>query len=54
MNIPNLSAWAETVPALEHIWLGGFYSTRVAYSPFGERFVRHWSNSDSASGRITA
>jgi WD40 repeat protein/Flp pilus assembly protein TadD len=35
----NLSAWAETVPALEHIWAGGFYSTRVAYSPDGERLV---------------
>jgi WD40 repeat protein/tetratricopeptide (TPR) repeat protein len=35
----NLAAWAETVPALEHIWSGGFHSTRVAYSPDGERFA---------------
>jgi WD40 repeat protein/tetratricopeptide (TPR) repeat protein len=35
----NLSAWAETVPALEHLWPGGFQSTRVTYSPDGERLA---------------
>jgi serine/threonine protein kinase/WD40 repeat protein/tetratricopeptide (TPR) repeat protein len=35
----NLSAWAETVPALEHIWPGGFHSNKVAFSPDGERLA---------------
>jgi serine/threonine protein kinase/WD40 repeat protein/tetratricopeptide (TPR) repeat protein len=35
----NLSAWAETVPALEHIWPGGPQFTDVAYTPDGERIV---------------
>src|SRR5262249_9143387 len=35
----NLSAWAETVPALEHIWPGGFHSTKVAYSLDSERLA---------------
>jgi serine/threonine protein kinase/WD40 repeat protein/Flp pilus assembly protein TadD len=32
----NLSAWAETVPALEHIFLGGPRFDRLAYTPDGE------------------
>jgi serine/threonine protein kinase/WD40 repeat protein/tetratricopeptide (TPR) repeat protein len=32
----NLSAWAETVPALEHIWPGGPRFDHVAYTPDGE------------------
>ena len=32
----NLSAWAETVPALEHIWPGGSHFADVAYSRDGE------------------
>src|SRR5262249_13303999 len=32
----NLSAWAETVPALEHVWPGGVRSEDVAFSPDGE------------------
>lgn len=32
----NLSAWAETVPALEHIWPGGRQFSDVAYTPDGE------------------
>jgi serine/threonine protein kinase/WD40 repeat protein/tetratricopeptide (TPR) repeat protein len=32
----NLSAWAETVPALEHIWLNGRRFDHIAYSPDGE------------------
>jgi WD40 repeat protein len=35
----NLSAWGETVPALEHIWPGGILNTDVAFSPDGERIV---------------
>jgi serine/threonine protein kinase/WD40 repeat protein/Flp pilus assembly protein TadD len=32
----NLSAWAETVPALEHVWPGGVRFEDVAFSPDGE------------------
>jgi serine/threonine protein kinase/WD40 repeat protein/Flp pilus assembly protein TadD len=32
----NLSAWAETVPALEHVWLGGVRFDTVAFTPDGE------------------
>jgi serine/threonine protein kinase/WD40 repeat protein/tetratricopeptide (TPR) repeat protein len=32
----NLSAWAETVPALEHIFPGGPQSTDVSFTPDGE------------------
>ena len=32
----NLSAWAETVPALEHIWPGGVRFEDVAFTPDGE------------------
>jgi WD40 repeat protein/tetratricopeptide (TPR) repeat protein len=32
----NLSAWAETVPALEHVWPGGVRSEDVAFTPDGE------------------
>jgi serine/threonine protein kinase/WD40 repeat protein/Flp pilus assembly protein TadD len=35
----NLSAWAETVPALEHIWPGGPPSTEIVFSPGGEWVV---------------
>jgi serine/threonine protein kinase/WD40 repeat protein/Flp pilus assembly protein TadD len=35
----NLSAWAETVPALEHIWPGGIPYEDVAFSPEGERIA---------------
>jgi WD40 repeat protein len=35
----NLSAWAETVPALEHIWTSEAHSTDVAFSPDGERLA---------------
>jgi serine/threonine protein kinase/WD40 repeat protein/tetratricopeptide (TPR) repeat protein len=31
----NLSAWAETVPALEHIWAGGHGSGAASFSPDG-------------------
>src|SRR5262249_59612197 len=33
----NLSAWAETVPALEHVWPGGPQFAVVAFSHNGER-----------------
>src|SRR5262249_52970208 len=36
----NLSAWAETVPALEHIWPGGPPCREMALSPDGERSAR--------------
>jgi hypothetical protein len=32
----NLSAWAETVPALEHVWPDGVRSEDSAFSPDGE------------------
>jgi WD40 repeat protein/tetratricopeptide (TPR) repeat protein len=35
----NLSAWSETVPALEHIWPGGIQWTDIAFTPDGERIV---------------
>ncbi len=35
----NLSAWSETVPALEHIWLGGIERTDIAFTPDGERIA---------------
>ena len=35
----NLSAWAENVPALEHIWPGGLQFEDVAFSPDGELIV---------------
>jgi serine/threonine protein kinase/WD40 repeat protein/tetratricopeptide (TPR) repeat protein len=36
----NLSAWAETVPALEHIWPSGpWRSNDVAFSPDGQRIA---------------
>jgi serine/threonine protein kinase/WD40 repeat protein/Flp pilus assembly protein TadD len=36
----NLSAWAETVPALEHIFPHGpWFSTDAAFSPDGQRIV---------------
>jgi serine/threonine protein kinase/WD40 repeat protein/Flp pilus assembly protein TadD len=35
----NLSAWAETVPALEHVWPGGARFLDVAFSPDGEQIA---------------
>jgi eukaryotic-like serine/threonine-protein kinase len=35
----NLSAWAETVPALEHVWLVGPRFAQVAFSPDGEQIA---------------
>jgi WD40 repeat protein/tetratricopeptide (TPR) repeat protein len=35
----NLTAWAETVPALEHIWPGGFWYTDIAFSPEADRIA---------------
>src|SRR5262249_60636348 len=35
----NLAAWAETVPALEHIWPDGPRFTDVAFAPDGERMA---------------
>jgi serine/threonine protein kinase len=35
----NLSAWAETVPALEHILPGGSFSEDVAFTPDGQRIA---------------
>jgi serine/threonine protein kinase/WD40 repeat protein/tetratricopeptide (TPR) repeat protein len=35
----NLSAWAETVPALEHIMTGGPQGTDVAFTPDGQRIA---------------
>jgi WD40 repeat protein/Flp pilus assembly protein TadD len=35
----NLSAWSETVPALEHIWPGGPQLTDIVFTPDGERIV---------------
>lgn len=35
----NLSAWAETVPALEHVWPNAFRWADVALSPDGERIA---------------
>jgi serine/threonine protein kinase/WD40 repeat protein/tetratricopeptide (TPR) repeat protein len=35
----NLSAWAETVPTLEHIFPGGPQSAAVAFAPDGERIA---------------
>jgi WD40 repeat protein len=35
----NLTAWAETVPALEQVWPGGNHRPGAAFSPDGERIV---------------
>jgi serine/threonine protein kinase/WD40 repeat protein/tetratricopeptide (TPR) repeat protein len=36
----NLSAWAETAPALDHIWSSGSWqSTDVAFTPDGQRIA---------------
>ncbi len=35
----NLTAWAETVPALEHIWPGGIQFEDAVFSPDGELLV---------------
>ncbi len=35
----NLTAWAETVPALESIWPGGIHYTDIAFSPEADRIA---------------
>jgi serine/threonine protein kinase/WD40 repeat protein/Flp pilus assembly protein TadD len=35
----NLSAWAETVPALEHLWPAGSWGTDVVFTPDGQRIA---------------
>jgi serine/threonine protein kinase/WD40 repeat protein/Flp pilus assembly protein TadD len=35
----NMAAWAETVPALEHIWPGGPQDRDMAFTPDGERIA---------------